>query len=154
MKRISSGMTVFYKRVLPVAWFGFVLLFLFGTPIATEASGFLFVAVPFIGITGYVYYRNLVIDLADEVYDCGDHLLVRSKGQEHRIALSEIINVNSTMMVNPSRITLRLAEAGPLGSEIAFSPVREFTMNPFAKSRIAEDLIVRTSRTRHLETAE
>jgi hypothetical protein len=51
-------------------------------------------------------------------------------------------------MVNPSRITLRLAERGRFGDEIVFSPVRTMTFNPFAKSAVAEDLIVRVDKAR------
>jgi hypothetical protein len=61
------------------------------------------------------------------------------------------MNVSVTTMVNPPRITLRIANAsgvGPLGSEVTFSPPRPFSLNPFAKIPVAEDLIVRVDRAR------
>jgi hypothetical protein len=85
----------------------------------------------------------------DEVYDCGDSLLIRNRGKEERINLSNIINVNVSSNTNPRRITLRLDKPGRLGNEIAFSPEsRGFNINPFAKNEIGEDLIVRVDRAR------
>jgi hypothetical protein len=93
-------------------------------------------------------YPKLIWGLADEVYDGGDYLLVKRGRIEERIALSDIMNVNSSTMVNPPRITLRLARRSKFGDEITFSPVRPMTLNPFARNAIAEDLIVRVDAAR------
>jgi hypothetical protein len=65
--------------------------------------------------------------------------------------LADIVNVSSTVAVNPPRITLRLkgasAQSG-LGTEIVFSPARSLTLNPFAKVLIAEELISRVEEAR------
>jgi hypothetical protein len=63
------------------------------------------------------------------------------------------MNVNASTMTNPPRITLRLATPSKFGSEIAFSPARQFTLNPFAPSPVAEDLIVRVDKARTLRQA-
>jgi hypothetical protein len=97
---------------------------------------------------GYFIMRMLVWDLVDEVYDCGDSLLIKDRGQEAFVRLSNVMNVNASTAVNPPRITLRLIEPGPLGAEITFSPVVGLQLNPFAKSRVAEDLIERVHRAR------
>jgi len=99
-------------------------------------------------VFGYLLMKKLVWDLVDEVYDCGDFLLVRNRGNEERVQLSNIMNVSASILVNPPRITLRLANPGKFGSEVAFSPVIGFTLNPFAKSVVAEDLIMRVDRAR------
>ncbi len=96
----------------------------------------------------YVIMRKLVWDLADEVYDGGDYLLVKAGGREERIPLSNIMNVSATLMVNPPRITLRLVNPGRFGKEINFIPVRPVTLNPFAKNAVAEDLIERVDKAR------
>jgi hypothetical protein len=47
---------------------------------------------------------------------------------------------------NPARITLQLtgpSSMGPLGAKVVFSPKEPFTLNPFAESRVAADLILR-----------
>jgi hypothetical protein len=96
--------------------------------------------------------KKLVWDLADEVYDCGDFLLVRKRDEEDRVPLSNVMNVNASTYVNPPRITLRLVTPGRFGNEIAFSPIAGFRLNPFAKNKIAEDLIVRVDRARSKRT--
>ncbi|HVZ31489.1 MAG TPA: hypothetical protein VG963_03640 [Polyangiaceae bacterium] len=154
MRKISSSKTFFYKKLFPVFWFGMLGLFVTIT-LKQPTHGPL--QVPFLlmpavmAVIGYVVMRKLVWDLADEVYDCGDHLLVKSHGREFRLSLAEIINVSSMIMMNPPRITLRLAEASSaesFGNEISFSPDKPFTLNPFAKSEIAEDLMLRVDRAR------
>jgi len=63
-------------------------------------------------------------DGVDDVFDCGDHLLVKKSGKEETVLLSNIINLN--LSTNPqnisARITLRLASPGKFGTEITFSP--------------------------------
>jgi hypothetical protein len=51
-------------------------------------------------------------------------------------------------MVNPPRITLRLAAACKFGSDVSFSPPRRLFNNPFAISPIAEDLMMRVDSAR------
>jgi hypothetical protein len=101
-----------------------------------------------IAIVFAAVYPKLIWALADEVYDGGDYLLVKRGRVEDRIALSDIMNVSSSVMVNPPRITLRLARPSKFGDEVAFAPMRPMTLNPFARSAIAEDLIVRVDAAR------
>jgi hypothetical protein len=37
---------------------------------------------------------------------------------------------------------------GKFGDEIAFSPIRRFTLNPFARNEVAEDLMARVDQAR------
>ena len=99
-------------------------------------------------VFGYFLMKKLVWDLVDEVYDCGDFLLVKNRDEEERIALSNIMNVNASTYINPPRITLRLVNPSKFGSEVAFSPITGFKLNPFAKNAVAEDLIVRVYQAR------
>jgi hypothetical protein len=128
MKRISSRQTFFIKRIFPAFWFG-VLLLVVIVPFAKPATrkvlqpGMLIVPL-IMAVFGIVIMKKLVFDLADEVWDDGDALLVKSKGWEERIDLSNIINVSSSTMTNPPRVTLTLREAGHLGKEITFFPQR------------------------------
>jgi hypothetical protein len=149
-KKISAKSTFFFKTLLPIFWFGFLAFLivteLFSGVLQKAPTAFI---VPFLmAAIGFVVLKKLVWDLVDEVYDCGDTLLVRNNGQEAAIRLSEIMNVSVSTTVNPPRITLRLVNPSTFGSEIAFSPMRDFTFNPFAKYPIAEDLIVRVHKAR------
>jgi len=145
MQRISSRSTFFSKRVFPLIWFGFLAFFMI-TTLRVKKPG---VALPaeffimpiFMGIFGYFVMKKLVFNLADEVLDEGDSLLVRFGSDQERIPLSQIINVSYSYMTNPSRVTLTLRTPGRFGKEITFIPPQRFV--PFAKSPIVADLIER-----------
>lgn len=150
MKKISSNGLVFTKRVFPILWFGFLVVFL-SLSIAGGAyqEDVVFLIGPCVmAVFGFFLMKKLIWDLVDEVHDCGDTLLVRNRGEEERVALSNIMNVNASMNMRPPRITLRLAKSGKFGSEISFSPVTPFTLNPFARNPIVDDLIVRVDEAR------
>jgi len=150
MKKISSRVTVFHKKIFPALWFGFLFLFVivFSVSGASGKEPIVLVVPAAMALFGFVLMKKLVWDLADEVYDGGDFLLVRNRGDEERVALSNVMNVSVTMLVNPPRITLRLVTPGKFGSEIVFSPAARLRLNPFAKNEIGEDLIVRVDRAR------
>ena len=150
MKKISSGQIFFLKRIFPVLFVAVAVLplgfiFLGGSPrIPVQAIVAPLLAVAIL----FVVMKKLVWDLADEVRDGGDYLVVRKGRIEERVPLSNVMNVSATTMVNPPRIELTLAEPGRLGARIAFAPARNATLNPFARNAIAEDLIVRVDRAR------
>lgn len=150
MTKISSSMTRFQKRIFPVMWFGglgVITTIAVFAGAAREAVAF-FIGPVVMAVLGFVIMKKVVWDLVDEVYDAGEYLLVRNGDVEERIPLAGIMNINATTFVNPPRITLRLVTASKLGDQIAFSPLKEFSLNPFAKCKIAEDLIVRVHRAR------
>jgi hypothetical protein len=148
--KISSGFTGFNKKIFPALWFGFLAFFLVTSALAGALEQeLLFLVIPILmAVFGYFLMKKLVWDLVDEVYDCGDFLLVKNRDDEERIALSNIMNVNASTYINPPRITLRLVNPSKFGSEVAFSPITGFKLNPFAKSAVAEDLIVRVYQAR------
>ncbi len=150
MNRISSKFTFFHKKLFPLLWFGFLAFFIIGAlknRVYEKAPPALLIPC-FMIIFGFLLMKKLVWDLADEVYDCGEFLLIKKGDKEENVALTNIMNVSVSMNMNPQRITLRLAQPGQLGAEIAFSPATTFTINPFAKNQIAEDLIIRVDKAR------
>jgi hypothetical protein len=150
MTKISSSKTWFFKRVFPLIWFGGLAVFLLGGSASGAARKdvmFLVMPVLMAGV-GFVVMKKMIWDLLDEVYDGGDFLLVKSGGQEDRILLSNVMNVSASTNTNPPRITLRLLSPSLFGTEIVFSPVTGFTLNPFAKNKVAEDLITRVDQAR------
>jgi len=152
MKKISSRSTVFYKKLFPTAWFGFLVMFVVVGLTKREfgvVDWWPFVGVPiFMAVLGFVIMRKLVWDLADEVHDGGDFLLVRKGGDEERVPLANIMNVNSSINANPQRVTLRLVKPGKFGPEISFALPARFSFRLFATHPIADDLIVRVDRAR------
>ena len=98
------------------------------------------------GVVGYVMMKKLILDLVDEVWDDGAALIVRNKSREDRIALSNIMNVSYSPLINPPRVTLMLRQPSNFGSEISFSAPVRFV--PFARSPVIEDLIRRVDAAR------
>ena len=94
-----------------------------------------------ITIFGFLIMKKLVFDLADEVIDVGDALLIRNGSKQEQVPLSDIINVSSSPFANPPPVTLSLRNPGAFGSKVSFcAPIR---FMPFAASPIIDDLIER-----------
>ena len=155
MNIISSKQTFFTKRIFPAIWLGGVALFLFfggvaNVPHASSPGNVMFLLVPaFMLVFGFLLFRKLLWDLADEVQDGGDYLLVRKGAIEKRIPLADIFNVSMSQFTNPKRITLRLRSPCEWGDEIAFIPkMPAFRLNPFARNAVAEDLMRRVDQAR------
>src|SRR5215475_11228936 len=115
MRRISSRATFLYKRVFPIVWFG-LLAVLSAIGVFAIAPYDRTLLMPFIvtpalmAAIGYVIMKKLFFDLVDEVWDDGGALIVRDKGREDRIALSNIMNVSYSRFFNPPRVTLMLRQ--------------------------------------------
>jgi hypothetical protein len=146
MRRISSQWTFFYKFIFPIVWVGFIIVFPAVAVFAPARSGqglpipALIVPVIMIGV-GYALMKKLIFNLADEVWEDGDALVVKKGGQEERVALSDIKNVNYSTMSSPPRVVLSLRRPSIFGDQVAFcAPIR---FVPFATSPIIDDLINR-----------
>jgi hypothetical protein len=152
MKKISGGSTFYYKRILPVMLFGLPVFFLYITFSAPHGPPPLLGLLPMLVLVPifYLMLRKLVWDLADEVWDGGDHLVVKIGIDSETVPLSNIMNVSASTLVNPPRITLRLMNPGRFGQEISFSPPRNSIFNPFARNPVADDLIERVHRAKPL----
>ena len=130
-------------------WFAFLAFVLVGSLSAGVSEySFIFLIVPIMmAVFGYVLFKRLVWDLADEVYDNGDELIFRKGGKEQRVPLREIINIDYSHMSSPERVVVHVRSGGPLGKKLAFSlPIR---FNPFARSPIVRELIERVDRARN-----
>ncbi len=154
MRRLSSTFTVFYKRVFPVVWLlvpVFSGLALWTASMRNRALIDWLPLLPsaLIFLVGWVIYRKLIADLLDEVWLDGDHLVVKNGGQQTRIALADVINVNATIMINPRRVTLMLRTDSRFGRSVTFMPASArgfgaaFNFDPIATDPIATDLIGR-----------
>ncbi|HEY1747493.1 MAG TPA: hypothetical protein VGG11_12130 [Xanthobacteraceae bacterium] len=150
MRRISSKMTFFFKRVIPVLWFGFLILFV-AIPLVSS-RGQIPLQLPFLivpiamGIFGYFLLKKTILNLVDEVWDDGDTLLIKNGGRDGRVALRDIKNLSYSTFVHPARITLAMRQPTSFGDEIGFIPPVYFTL--FSKSPVINDLIERIDRAR------
>jgi len=147
MKRISTPYT-FSIKALPFMFVGicavvFALMLLRG---AFQTKPTLLLWPCGMAVIGYCFAKLNSYGLVDEVYDCGDSILVRKNGLEDRISLSNIINVNFN--AQPARITVRLSTPGRFGQQISFAPPPQVYVGPLPSNEIAEDLLVRASQAR------
>jgi hypothetical protein len=150
MKKISSNLTFTMKKIFPAMWFGFLALFfmlVIGSGMA-QKSGMLLIVPTALAVFGFFLIKLLIWDLMDEVIDYGNHLIVKYHGQEDIIYLTNIMNISVSIQQHPPRITLRLRTAGKFGEEVAFFPITEFSINPFKKNQLAEELISRIDKAR------
>jgi hypothetical protein len=152
MPRISSMYaTFFYKRIFPFLWFGILLLIIaFGLLSlwrGGQAVNIPFLIVPVLmGVFGYRFMQKMVFCLVDEVLDAGDALVVRNDGQEERIALSDIKNVNYSPYMSPPQVTLSLRRHTVFGDTVVFcGPV---SLVPMSSSPVINDLIDRVDSAR------
>ena len=123
MRKISSSSTFFYKRILPICWFGIVaLVTCTAIPEVVAGRAPIFVLLIPVGMMAFGYFlmRALVFDLVDEVNFDGKEFVVRNAGAEERIALSNVINVDFGELTNPERITLTLREPCKFGKQDNF----------------------------------
>ena len=146
MKQISS---TFPSKIMPLLFFGaltgFVALVL---KLEAYKESPIFLIVPCVmAALGYSQMKATLRDLVDEVYDCGDFLLVRKRGEEDMVPLTHIVNVNSSH-ARPSRITLTLASPGKFGSKVSFTPPPKLSKYVHPGDAIADDLIARTVKAR------
>ncbi len=148
MKKIS-GSTFYFKKVFPSIWFGFLVFFLFVSLASGAAEeSIMFLAVPVLmAVFGFFFFKKLLWDLADEVYDEGESLLFRRGGKEQRVQLQDIINISYSQMNSPKRVVLQVRTEGAIGKELAFNPPTR--SNPFSKNPIITELIERVDRARN-----
>jgi hypothetical protein len=152
MRRLSSSFTFFYKRVFPWLWGAIVLLF-FALQLwaphhdrpdaAPPPVIFLLMPLFMLGVM-YVIYRRLLRDLLDEVWLDGDWLVVKNRGEQIRVALRDVMNINAATMTNPRRVTLMLRTDSRFGRNLTFVPAspRRF-LSAFKPDPIATELIGR-----------
>jgi hypothetical protein len=109
---------------------------------ADPLSNLPFLIVPVVmAIIGYQMMKRMAFNLVDEVFDLGDALLVRSGGQEERVALADIKNVNFFPYMSPPQVTLSLRRPSVFGDTIVFcAPAR---IMPLSRSPTIEKLIDR-----------
>jgi hypothetical protein len=108
----------------------------------SQASNIPFLIVPaLMGVFGYRFMKKMVFCLVDEVLDAGDALVVRNGGQEERISLSDIKNVNYSPYMSPPQVTLSLRRHTVFGDTVVFcGPV---SIVPISSSPVINALIDR-----------
>jgi hypothetical protein len=138
----------------PIVFFGALLLIaavpFLRIPMAGELPPLQVLIMPAVlGVAGYFFMRVYLFNVADEVLDDGDALIIRKGSQEQRVALSDIVNVGYSQMLNPPRVTLSLRTPGVFGAKVTFWTHMQFL--PFSPSPIVDELIRRVDATRSVQ---
>lgn len=129
MKRISSPLTRWNRRLYPLL----PLAFLFGLGMVyshpqARIDWWLPAMLVLVGVFGIALPWYLMRDLADEVFQTRDGLLVCGRqGEKIRIAWADIERISSTRWTNPPRIALELRRETRLGRRIVFNPTWRLT---------------------------
>jgi hypothetical protein len=148
VNRISSPWTRFIKWASPLAWLGALAYFAVDSARGQRMDLMLFGIVTALAVVGLLLMKFFLWNLADEVYDCGDSLLVRRGGIEESVPLAGITEVALALFSRPPRITLKLARPGKFGSSIVFTPPTSPGLELFGRNPIAEDLKAKVQRAR------
>ena len=144
------------KYGLPGGFFGFGVVFAIIVPFVAKQPGVGLVLTVLllpvsVGALFYFIFRKL--DLADEVQDAGDALVVRKSGDETRIPLAniasaELVEPNSAGM--PQYVILTLRTPCRFGGKITYIPIDEdrATLRLHAVSHsVTQGLIARIQQT-------
>ena len=96
------------------------------------------------GFLLYFLRKTPIHRLADEVVDCGDHLMVRRGNTEANIPFSNVSAADVSSSGGLHRITVRLYEPTKLGKQIEFLPQASLWSNLSGVKRVAASLTDRT----------
>src|SRR5712692_3878468 len=99
MRRISSRWTWWYKKGVPILWFGFLGRCTFVVIVAALNQQVPAPVVLFpVGEAILVYFlmRCFIFPLMDEVYLSDDQVIVRKDGEEDSFPITNIVNVNTS----------------------------------------------------------
>jgi hypothetical protein len=125
MTRISAGR---FGHWYSIIWIGALALFSAAAWFSDLEKTSLFVMIVSVALALSLIKKlyDWEWNLADEVFDDGDNLVVRRRGEEEVVPLSNITSVvynnRWRTYAGPAQITLGLAHAGKFGSKIVFSP--------------------------------
>jgi hypothetical protein len=99
------------------------------------------------GACGYGVARLYMSGLADEVWDAGDHLIVRFGSKSARVPIGDIESVTESTFTHRSRITVRLWRPGPFGSVFAFVATRDVLTDLIPLTKSLMERVERAQRT-------
>ncbi len=98
----------------------------------------------------FVYFKYVIGAMADEVFDCGDTLLVKRGKVECQVRIAAIKSLADKTHGKEYRIVLKLRRPCLLGSKVAFAPTLTGP-NFFKAHPIATDLRSRIEESRKAE---
>lgn len=152
-QRISSASSAFYKRMLPLIWYGIVLVtvivFWNMRRVDPRMPALIYLAPLFMAVVFHTVGRMLLADLVDEVWDNGGELIVVNEGHAEHLPLSDIMNISYSGYTNPKKVTLSLRHPGRWGARFSFIPPRHTVrLLSLGTNEMVEELIRRVDKAR------
>lgn len=152
-KRISAASSAFYKRMVPVIWYGIVLVtvvvFWSVRRLDPRIPALIFLVPLFMAFVFHVLGRGLLKDLVDEVWDNGNELIVVNEGHVEHLPFGNIMNISYSGYTNPKRVTLSLRHGGRWGARFSFIPPRSTVrILSLGTNEMVEELIRRVDKAR------
>ncbi len=123
MQQISSPSTFVVKWLLPMIYFGvvvLVLVYLLNGVSEHWTSLAVLVAPVFFGVVGYLAMRDRNFQLVDEVWLGDGEIVVHNAGQEESIALENLQYIKVAPGGSTRHVTLFLKTPSVFGDEIKF----------------------------------
>ncbi len=142
--QISSKSTRFIKRTFPTVFFailGFVVCAGLVDALGKQQPEKLplLIGPPLVmAVFVYVVFRRFVFDLVDEVWDCGDSILVRNRGREFRFSFADFRDVYYDGRAKPARLTLFLHQRSDIGTMVVLVPVTPYWLVSAEPSLVRE----------------
>lgn len=144
MRLISSKLSVWNKRFVPVFWCGFIALVAWALALNCRNTVWI-VAIPAaLAVLGLAYMRMFTLAIADEAFDAGNAVIIRSKGKELSIPLANITSVKYALVADPPRIILSFSTAAVPRATVQFMPPVVPAMFLFREHPLAAELRKRT----------
>jgi hypothetical protein len=144
MRRISSGGTWFSKWIIPIIFLGLFAVFLsksiFDHPLSNWAGLQSLLTLIVVMVIFFFIWKKSIFDLVDEVWEDDDTLIVKNRGQQQRIDLADIKNINYNQSSKSPRVTLSLRRPTIFGDQISFVPIGPMLGGP---SPVINELIDR-----------
>jgi hypothetical protein len=124
MHLIARGETKSLKSKLPPIWCCFFAAMAIMELLSSSIDWLMFIFLIGLGFFGIIVFKRKLLKLVDEVYDCGDHLLIRNGAEEDRIPLKNILLISNYEGISDRMpvVTLFLSRASKFGEKVMFSP--------------------------------
>jgi hypothetical protein len=146
MRTISSGLTIFVKWGNPVLVAGALIL----VAISGSATAAHYWWPALLGTIFFAVHALTAAKLADAVFDCGEHLLVRKGSASVKVPLVEINTISEGLMLvrNAPAVVVTLVAANKLGKSFSFLPVKHSLSGGYERVGVASHLRLRVERAR------
>ncbi|HSB25420.1 MAG TPA: hypothetical protein VLE94_20145 [Burkholderiaceae bacterium] len=138
MRYLSSSATFIPKYVFPVAWVAGMAYVAVAALVDGHPGGAASAAL--VAVVVLVFRHFFASDLADQVVDLGDHLVVKRGLQTERVPLASIVEVTESVGINPAAIIIRLSKPSKFGRLISFTPTTSSRFNPVAEHSLVSEL--------------